>query len=430
MLSPDRLDHQAERCMDCGIPFCEVYGCPAGNRIPDWITMVSLGKWRTALDLLHSTNNFPEITGRLCEAPCEAACVLSINFSPVTVKQIELQIAERGWREGWIVPEPAPFRTGKKIAVVGSGPAGLAAAQQLVRSGHGVAIFDRESRVGGILRYGIPDFALEKPALDRRIDQLIGEGVTLETGVDVGADLSIHYFRRTFDVVVITTGSRKPRDVIVPGRSLGGVHFAMDFLIQQNRRVAGEYIPEDQVVSGKGARVAVIGGGEAGAYCIAACRRNGASDIVQIELKPAPAPDQTIPRWPDMPEEHHASDPLSEARTRLFGAGVDRFIGNEGNVSGIVIKTAEDRSAELRTETVAADLVLLALGFEHAEQGSLVRKLSLETDEKGNLKMNDRFMTSAEAVFAAGDCVLGGSSVVQAIARGRRVAEAVNRYLV
>lgn len=430
MLAPDHLDHQARRCMDCGIPFCELYGCPAGNRIPDWITMVCSGKWRAALDLLHSTDNFPEITGRLCPAQCEAACVLGISFTPMTVRQIELQIAEHGWSEGWINPEPASYHTLKRIAVVGSGPAGLAAAQQLTRSGHTVTVFDCDDRIGGVLRYGIPDFALEKRVLDRRLDQLIGEGVGFETGVDVGVDMSFHYLQRTFDAVIVLTGSRIPKDIIIPGRSLGGVHFAMDFLRQQNRRVAGDSIPDGQAVSAAGKRVVVIGGGETGAYCIATCRRQGASDVVRIELKPASGPGLSTPKWPHVVGPGPESDPLAGSCTSRFGAKVERFMGNDGKVTGVVIKTPDGRSRAMHVETIGAELVILALGFEHLEQGPLVQKLSLETDESGNLKVDDRFMTSAEGVFAVGDCVLGGSPVVQAIAQGRRVAEAVNRYLV
>jgi glutamate synthase (NADPH) small chain len=427
-LPSERLDRQARRCLDCGTPFCEVHGCPAGNRIPDWIYMVVGDKWRAALDLLHSTDNFPEFTGRLCAAPCEDACVLGISFEGVTIKQIELEIAERGWLEGWIVAEPPLFQTGRKIAVVGSGPAGLAAAQQLARSGHTVTVFDRDDRVGGILRYGIPDFALSKRVLDRRIDQLIEEGVTFETGVDVGVDLSIGYLKRTFDVVVILTGSRTPKDIIVPGRSLGGIHFAMNFLAQANRTAAGDFVAEDEIIDARGKRVAVIGGGETGAYCAGTSRRMGASEVIKIELRPSPDRNAPPGEWPFRKIARPVDDPLSDGAVIRWGAKVERFVGKDGAVSGLELKV-RDSAKSSHIETVDAELVILALGFEHVERGPLVTNLSLATDDRGNLRIDDRCMTSEEGVFAAGDCVLGVSSVVQAIAQGRRVAEAVNRFL-
>ena len=438
-LRPHRLEHQAERCIDCGIPFCEIQGCPARNRIPDWIAMAGHDKWKEALELLHSTNNFPEFTGRLCPASCETACILSIGHTPVTIRRIELEIAERGWKEGWVVPEPPLFHTGKKIAVVGSGPSGLAAAQQLVRAGHTVTVFDRDDRVGGILRYGIPDFVLEKWVLDRRIDQMIGEGAYFETSVNVGVDLSIGYLRRTFDVVIVLTGSRIPRDIQIPGRELSGIHYALEFLSRQNRRTAGDNLPDDTALHAGGKRVTVIGGGETGEYCVETIRLQGASEIVQLDIAPETEPGNERLAWPFASENRAVAPSPDDGCVRLRGLLTREFSGKDGAVNGLVLEPAAagasvETSPVLREITgggfaLDTDMVILALGFAHVERGPLVSNLSLETDEKGNLLVDEKFMTSSAGVFAGGDCVLGGTSVIWAINQGRRVAEAVDRYL-
>jgi glutamate synthase (NADPH) small chain len=443
MLPADRLKHQALRCMDCGIPFCETYGCPLKNRIPDWINMVSSNNWRMALELLNSTDNFPEITGRICPAPCEPSCTLSINDSAVTIKHIELQIAERGWSEGWIEPQTVYKKTGKKIAIIGSGPGGLTSAQQLARAGHSVTVFDRDERIGGILRYGIPDFILEKWILDRRIDQLEREGVIFETGVDVGVDLSIPYLKRTFDSVVIITSSRIPHDLNVPGRELEGISYAFDFLAGQNRRLSGDIITMSQNITASGKKVLIIGGGDTGFYCVGVSRRQGALEITQAEITPELSEPKRnhhseIPDvWPFSPGVPEMNGSREEGSGRLRGVTVKKFTGKEGRVTTAVLSRVEPDTnyagqfIEIPgTEfEIPTDLVILAMGFFHTEQGPLIRNLSLDTDEKMNLKIDDHYMTSSPGIFAAGDCVLGGSTVVQAMRQGREVAEAVNGYL-
>jgi len=322
------LETQATRCMDCGIPFCHAYGCPVRNLIPDFNTMIYRKQWRRALDLLHATNNLPEVTGRVCPAPCEAACTLGINQPSVAIKQIELQIIERGFERGWVEPQPPAVRTGKKVAIIGSGPTGLAAAQQLRRAGHEVVLFEKADRLGGILRYGIPDFKLEKWVIDRRLDQMRAEGVAFETGVDAGADLSVRYLRRTFDAVLIAAGARQPRDLAVPGRDLDGIHFAMTFLTQQNRRNAGEIIPPDDAITAQGKRVVVLGGGDTGADCVGTARRQGALSITQIELLPEPPKDRAPDNpWPTWPRILRSSSSHEEGCTRLWSIGTQEFLG-------------------------------------------------------------------------------------------------------
>ncbi|HPD16560.1 MAG TPA: glutamate synthase subunit beta [Planctomycetota bacterium] len=435
-----QLEVQAARCMDCGIPFCHSFGCPVQNLIPDWNDMVYRKQWRKALDLLHATNNLPEVTGRVCPAPCEAACTLSINQKPVAIKQIELQIIERGWERGWVQPEPAPVRTGKKVAIIGSGPTGLAAAQQLARRGHEVVVFEKADRPGGILRYGIPDFKLEKWVIDRRIEQMRSEGVVFETRVEAGSDVSVRYLRRTFDAILLAAGARTPRDLKIPGRELGGIHFAMRFLTQQNRRNAGDTIPPDEAISAAGKSVVVIGGGDTGADCIGTARRQGARDIVQIELLPEPPAERPPDNpWPTWPRTLRSSSSHEEGCRRLWSIGTREFVG-EGRVQKLRCVRLEwsppDASGRSSFKEVPgsdfelpADLVLLAMGFTRIEHGPLIEDLGVEVTDRGVVRVDADYRTSAEGVFAAGDSVLGASLVVRAIYLGRQAAAAMDRHL-
>ncbi|MGE5662786.1 MAG: glutamate synthase subunit beta [Deltaproteobacteria bacterium] len=440
MLPRPALEIQASRCMDCGIPFCHAFGCPVYNRIPEWNDMVYRKQWRKALDLLHATCNLPEITGRVCPAPCEPACTLAINQPPVTIRHIELQIVERGWAEGWIVPEPAPVRTGKRVAVIGSGPAGLAAAQQLARRGHDVVVFEKAPRVGGILRYGIPDYKLEKWVIDRRLGQMRAEGVVFETGVNAGADISVRYLRRSFDAILLATGASVPRDLPVPGRELRGIHFAMEFLTQQNMRNAGE-TPPGEPIGAAGKSVVVIGGGDTGSDCIGTSRRQGAREIRQLEILSTP-PGERVPGnpWPTWPNVLRTSSSHEEGCSRDFAVATREFAGENGAVKGLrcvrLDWSGTDASGRPSFReipgsefTIEADLVLLAMGFVHVEHGPIVRDLGIAVDSRGNLALDGDLMTSARGVFAAGDCAMGASLVVRAIDQGRSSAAAVDRYL-
>jgi NAD(P)H-dependent glutamate synthase small subunit len=440
MLPRPALEIQASRCMDCGIPFCHALGCPVYNRIPEWNDMVYRKQWRKALDLLHATCNLPEITGRVCPAPCEPACTLAINQPAVTIRHIELQIVERGWAEGWIVPEPAPVRTGKRVAVIGSGPAGLAAAQQLARRGHDVVVFEKAPRIGGLLRYGIPDYKLEKWVIDRRLAQMRAEGVVFEAGVNAGADISVKYLRRSFDAILLATGAAVPRDLPAPGRELRGIHFAMEFLTQQNMRNAGE-VPSGATISAAGKDVVVIGGGDTGSDCIGTSRRQGAREIRQLEILTTP-PDERVPGnpWPTWPNILRTSTAQEEGCSRDFAVATKEFVGENGAVKRLrcvrLDWTGPDASGRPSFKevpgsgfTIDAELVLLAMGFVHPEHGPLVRDLGLSVDARGNLAVDGDLMTSAPGVFAAGDCAMGASLVVRAIDQGRASAAAVDRYL-
>jgi NAD(P)H-dependent glutamate synthase small subunit len=440
-LSPEQLETQACRCMDCGIPYCHNYGCPLANRIPEFSERVHRGQWRRALALLEQNNNFPEITGRICPAPCEAACSLSINAKAVTIRQVELAIVERGWREGWIRPRPPRTRTGRRVAVIGSGPAGLAAAQQLARAGHDVVVFEKDGRPGGILRYGIPDFKLDKAVLDRRIDQMRAEGVVFETGVEVGADLSLRYLRHKFDALCIAAGARVPRDLTVPGRGFEGIHFAMDFLAQQNRRNAGESIPHAVEILATGKDVVVLGGGDTGADCVGTARRQGARSLTQIELLPEPPADRPPDNpWPTWPAILRTSSSHEEGCVRMWSIQTTEFLGREVRVRALrcvrLAWTPPDAGGRRTFKEVPgsafelkADLVLLALGFVHVEHGPIVEALGLKTDERGNLAVGPDLQTNVPGVFAAGDAVAGASLVVRAIAQGRQMAAGVDAYL-
>jgi glutamate synthase (NADPH/NADH) small chain len=435
----DDLQAQGARCMDCGIPFCH-QGCPLGNLIPDWNDLVYRDRWRPSIDRLHATNNFPEFTGRLCPAPCEGSCVLGINDDPVTIKDIEVAIIDRAFAEGWVVPQPPPHRTGKKVAVVGSGPAGLAAADQLNRAGHLVTVFERSDRIGGLLRYGIPEFKMEKRVLDRRLAIMAAEGVTFRPGVEVGKDIPLSRLRIDHDAVVLAAGAGWPRDLPVPGRELSGIQFAMEYLTLQNKRCEGDTIADDRFISAHGKHVIIIGGGDTGADCLGTAHRQGAKSVTQLELLPKPplerAPDNPWPQWPNI---FRVSTAHEEGGERLYSVSTQRFSGDEqGRVRALHAVKVEmaRRDGRVSFETVAgsefqlpAELVLLAMGFLGPERGPLVTELGLELTERGNVRRDERWMTSVPGVFAAGDMQRGQSLIVWAIAEGRSAARGVDEYL-
>jgi len=441
---PEKTQVQAARCMDCGIPFCND-GCPLGNIIPDWNDLVYRDKWEDALVRLHSTNNFPEFTGLVCPAPCEQACVLGINQDPVSIKQVEWEIIRRGFDEGWVRPVRPHRRTGRSVAVVGSGPAGLSAAQQLTRAGHTVTLFEKSDRVGGLLRYGIPDFKLEKWVIDRRLEQLREEGVVFQTGVNVGTDLSVADLRKSFDAALLCTGAEAPRDLDVPGRELDGVHFAMDFLPQQNRRVAGDDVPEGEAILATGKDVVILGGGDTGSDCIGTSHRQGARSVTSIELLPRP-PEGRHPAepWP-MSKRYYfnVSSSHQEGGDREYAMLTTRLEGENGRVTrlhGVHVEFERDalqrplmntlRQVPGSEFSIPATLVLLAMGFVHPVHEGLVEGLGVELDGRGNVKADtQRFATSEPGVFAAGDCRRGQSLVVWAQWEGREAARAVDAYL-
>jgi len=444
-VADEALRRQSARCMDCGVPFCHgtrpaAWGCPLGNVVPDFNDLVYRNRWREALQVLHSTNNFPEFTGRLCPAPCEASCVLGINGDPVSIKNIERAIVERGFAEGWVAPEPPMTRTGKHVAVVGSGPAGLAAAQQLNRAGHGVTVFERADRIGGLLRYGIPDFKLEKVCLDRRLQVLADEGIRFETNVNVGSDISRAGLLR-FDAVCLAGGSTAPRDLVVPGRDLGGIHFAMDYLRQHNRRVAGDLIASNEKIVATGKQVAIIGGGDTGADCLGTAIRQGARQVYQLELLPQPPASRTeqMP-WPAYPLILRTESAHEEGGTRRWNVSTKAFSGENGRVRKlhaveIELGTPNGCGQCAMTEVpgsefeLEVDLVLLAMGFVHPEHDPLLSALDVGLDARGNVAVDNTMMTSVPAVFAAGDIERGQSLVVWAIAGGRCAAHFIDKYL-
>jgi glutamate synthase (NADPH/NADH) small chain len=440
--APEEVRTQAARCMDCGIPFCN-NGCPLGNIIPDWNDLVYREKWQDALARLHSTNNFPEFTGLVCPAPCEAACVLGINQDPVAIKQVEWEIIRRGWEEGWIAPVRPERRSGRCVAVVGSGPAGMAAAQQLSRAGHTVTVFEKSDRIGGLLRYGIPDFKLEKWIIDRRLEQLREEGVAFQTGVHVGVDLSAADLRRSFDAVLLCMGSEHARDLPIPGRELAGIHQAMEFLPQNNKRVAGDAVPDGEAILAAGKYVVVLGGGDTGSDCVGTSHRQHAKSVTSIELlvRPPDQRDASTP-WPMWPFMYRSSSSHDEGGRREFAVMTKRFSGSGGRVERLhAVRLAygkPDASGRRPFEEVPgsefeipAELVLLALGFVHPVHEGLVQDLGLRLDPRGNLAAEPRsFATSEPGVFAAGDCRRGQSLVVWALWEGREAARAVDAYLV
>jgi glutamate synthase (NADPH) small chain len=429
----NKLADQGARCMDCGIPFCNT-GCPLGNLIPDWNDHVFRDQPALAIQALHATNNFPEVTGRVCPAPCEAACVLGINAEPVAIKLIERSIADRAFDEDMIRPQPPKQRTGKKIAVVGSGPAGMAAAQQLARAGHAVTLFERDDRIGGLLTYGIPDFKMEKSLVERRVLQMSAEGVTFKTGVDVGRQVTADELRSSFDATVLSIGSRKPRDLEVPGRELPGIHFAMDFLTQQNRRVAGDTVPSDVAILATGKRVIVIGGGDTGSDCIGTSHRQGAKSVTSFEIMPRPPEERASQTpWPMWPLMMRSSSSHEEGGARDWSVSTERITGN-GKVEKLHCVRVEFKAGKFERVqgsefTLDADLVLLAMGFVHPEHPGIVSDLGLKLDRRGNIEIDQTFATSVPGVFAAGDCQRGQSLVVWAIADGRKAARAVDKFL-
>jgi glutamate synthase (NADPH/NADH) small chain len=435
-LPEDKLRTQAARCMDCGIPFCHK-GCPLGNIIPDWNDLVYRDRWQDAIVRLHSTNNFPEFTGRVCPAPCEEACVLRINDDAVTIKQIEKQIIDHAWKEGWVLPQPPSERSGKTVAVIGSGPAGLACAQQLARAGHAVTLFERDDRIGGLLRYGIPDFKMEKHLIDRRLEQMSAEGVTFAPGTEIGGNFPVERVRAEFDAVVISTGATSARDLPIPGRELAGVHFAMEFLPQQNRVVAGDSVPGQILATGK--RVVILGGGDTGSDCLGTSNRQGALSVHQFELLPRP-PDERTPEmpWPYWPMIFRTSSSHEEGVVRDFAINTKAFSGDgDGHVRklhGIRLDWRQDDGRMAMAEVpgsefeMDADLVLLALGFLGPEKG-LLADLGVDLTERGNVRVGRDYMASVPGVFACGDARRGQSLVVWALWEGRECARGVDRYL-
>jgi len=431
-LPEEELRRQGARCMDCGIPFCH-NGCPVNNLIPDWNDLVYRGNWKQALETLHSTNNFPEFTGRICPAPCEAACTLNINDDAVTIKTIECAIVDRGWQEGWIRPEPPARSTGKRVAVVGSGPAGMAAAQQLARAGHMVTLYEKQDRIGGLLRYGIPDFKMEKDLIDRRVRQMVAEGVLFRTGCHVGVDVPAESLLSQYDAVLLTGGSEAPRDLPVPGRELAGIHFAMQFLEQGNRRVAGDKVPEAEAITAKDRHVVVIGGGDTGSDCIGTSTRQGARSIVQLEILPRPPEQEDKPLvWPYWPFKYRTSSSQEEGCEREFAVATEALLGDgAGNVAGLRVARLEaGKPVPGSAFELKADLVLLAMGFVHPVHAGLLAELGVKLDGRGNVQADTRsYRTSQAKVFAAGDMRRGQSLVVWAIREGRQAAHAVDAFL-
>ncbi|MGD2094622.1 MAG: glutamate synthase subunit beta [Phycisphaerales bacterium] len=437
-LTPDEIRQQAARCMDCGIPFCQGSGCPVKNSIPDLNELVYKDRWQQACQMLHSTNNFPEITGRVCPAPCETSCTLAINDEPVLIRHIEFQVVEYGFKQSWIKPMPALEKTGKRIAIVGSGPAGLAAAQQLARAGHDVVVFEKDERVGGLLRYGIPDFKLAKHIIDRRLEQMRAEGVDFQTSVNVGEDISARYLQKMFDCVCLAMGAGQPRDLNIPGRGYENILFAMEFLTPQNKICSGEPINDTRAINAKDKVVIVIGGGDTGSDCVGTARRQGAKRIHQLEILPKPPetrpPDTPWPMWPRI---MRTSSSHEEGCERRWAVMTKNFTGYETRVGQLhccevewIKKDSNWKIKEIPNTNfvLEADLVILAMGFVHVVHEGLIKNLDLKLDDRGNVQVNN-YQTSQPWVFATGDTVSGASLVVNAIDSGRQAAAAIDKSL-
>ena len=438
-LAKAEVAEQGARCIDCGIPYCHS-GCPVDNLIPDWNDLVYRGRWREAIDVLHSTNNFPEFTGRVCPAPCEEACTLNLHNAPVSIKAIEYSIIEKAWRQRWIEPMIPSRRTDKRIAVVGSGPSGLAASQQLARAGHSVEVFEKNDKIGGLLRYGIPDFKLEKRTIDRRMSQMQAEGVEFRVNRHIGVNWPVERLLNEYEAVVLAAGCEQPRDLAIPGRDLDGVHFAMPFLTQQNRRVGNEPLGDQAPISAEGKHVVVIGGGDTGADCVGTSNRQGAASVTQLELLPRPPehPDKSL-TWPDWPNRLRTSSSHEEGCERRWSVSTTSFEGSEGRVEHLRSVEVEWSNVDDRWRMseiegsefeLQADLVLLATGFVSPVHEGLLEQLEVATDQRGNVAADDSgYATNIPGVFAAGDMRRGQSLVVWAIREGRRCARAVDEYL-
>ncbi len=438
-LPDDARKLQAARCMDCGVPFCH-WGCPVSNIMPEWQDYIFKGDWKAAFDNLQETNNFPEFTGRVCPAPCEAACVLAINDDAVTIRQNELAVIEKAFQEGYVVPKPPKVRTGKKVAVIGGGPAGLACGDLLNKAGHTVTVYEADDSVGGYLRFGIPDFKLDKKIIDRRVDVLKEEGLAVVTGTCVGKDIAIDKLRKDNDALCITIGAREPRDLSIPGRDSRGIHYAMEFLAQQNRIVRGDKIPEEKLIRAHNKNVLVIGGGDTGADCVGSANRQGAQSITQVEILPKPPVGRTESEpWPLWPRLLKTSSSHEEGCERIWCVTTKEFISEDGAVKGVRAARVEWEKDEAGNHAmkeipgsefiIAADLVLLAMGFTHVEQEGLITDLGVGLDDRGNISIDDSYMTSVDGVFAAGDSHRGASLIVWAINEGREAAFSIDRYL-
>lgn len=433
------LREQAARCMDCGIPFCHE-GCPLGNLIPDWNDLVYRDQWLEAIERLHATNNFPEFTGTLCPAPCEGSCVLGINDDPVTIKAVELSIIDKAWENGWIKPMIAEKRTGRKVAVVGSGPAGLAAAQQLARAGHEVTVFERSDRIGGLLRYGIPEFKMEKNQLDRRLEQMRAEGVKFEVNAHIGINVKIKKLQDEFDAILLAGGASAPRDLPVPGRNFKGIHYAMDYLTLQNKKCEGDRIPEQDFITAEGKHVVIIGGGDTGADCLGTANRQGALSVHQLEILPKPpmarAPDNPWPLWPQI---YRVASAHEEGVERVYSVSTRRFIDDgKGNVKELELIKVEMKNVDGRVSfaeipgtefRLPCDLALLAMGFVGPEKPGMLEQLGVKLTDRGNVARDQDWMTSVKGVFTAGDMQRGQSLIVWAIAEGRSAARGIDKYL-
>ena len=428
-----KLNEQAGRCMDCGIPFCN-NGCPLGNLIPDWNDLVYRGHWQEAIERLHATNNFPEFTGRLCPAPCESACVLGVNQDPVAIKQVEVEIIDHAWREGWVVPQVPSIKTGKRVAVIGSGPAGLAVAQQLTRAGHDVVVLERADRIGGLLRYGIPEFKMEKIHLDRRLEQMRGEGTEFRTNADVGGSIDIEVLRASHDAIVLACGATERRDLNVPGRELKGIHQAMEYLPIANKVQEGDSTTYD--IDAKGKNVVIIGGGDTGADCLGTALRQGAKQVIQLEIMPRPSDTRATGNpWPQFAFVYKVTSAHEEGGERMYSVNTERFIDDgNGNVRALLLHEVEMVNGKFEKKEgsdleIPADLVFLAMGFVGPEKGSWLDQLGVAFDERGNVARNDSYESNVPGVFVAGDMGRGQSLIVWAIAEGRACAAGVDRAL-